>query len=225
MRRFVLLSLLPLLSAVLVFAGSERSFELVNRSAVEALPLIEPLLSPNGTMMLRPGKNILVVKDNKENLEKVGRFLATWDVALRRFRVQVTMILSTPGKPTDQVPEGLDRQVYDDLTKFLPNKSFKLLDTIKFSGTDGSTLESPAGRQYVIRFTLRADSTDENRVMLSPFELLRASGLGGMPDKMPFMSTGCVLFLGQPYVWSVGRDIGDSRSLLLVFLAGPEERK
>ncbi|WP_395822448.1 type II secretion system secretin GspD [Collimonas sp.] len=55
-------------------------FSLNYESATNILPVLRPLISPNNTINANPGNNTLVVTDYAENLQRLGKMIATLDV-------------------------------------------------------------------------------------------------------------------------------------------------
>jgi len=55
-------------------------FTLNYESAVNILPVLRPLISPNNTINANPGNNTLVVTDYAQNLQRLGKMIAALDV-------------------------------------------------------------------------------------------------------------------------------------------------
>jgi general secretion pathway protein D len=56
-------------------------FKLNFESANNLVPILRPLISPNNTINVNPGNNSLVITDYAENLQRLGKIIATMDVA------------------------------------------------------------------------------------------------------------------------------------------------
>jgi len=56
-------------------------FKLNFENANNLVPILRPLISPNNTINVNPGNNSLVITDYAENLQRMGRIIATMDVA------------------------------------------------------------------------------------------------------------------------------------------------
>jgi general secretion pathway protein D len=56
-------------------------FRLNFENANNLLPILRPLISPNNTINVNPGNNSLVITDYADNLKRLGRIIATLDVA------------------------------------------------------------------------------------------------------------------------------------------------
>lgn len=55
-------------------------FPLNYESALNILPVLRPLISPNNTINANPGNNTLIVTDYAENLQRLGKMIAAMDV-------------------------------------------------------------------------------------------------------------------------------------------------
>ena len=55
-------------------------FSLNYESAINILPVLRPLISPNNTINANPGNNTLVVTDYADNLRRLGKMIAALDV-------------------------------------------------------------------------------------------------------------------------------------------------
>ena len=56
-------------------------FQLNHENANNLVPVLRPLISPNNTINVNPGTNALVITDYSDNLQRLGRIIATLDVA------------------------------------------------------------------------------------------------------------------------------------------------
>ena len=56
-------------------------FRLQHENANNLIPVLRPLISPNNTLNVNPGSNALVITDYADNLQRLGRIIASLDVA------------------------------------------------------------------------------------------------------------------------------------------------
>ncbi len=56
-------------------------FKLNHESANQLITVLRPLISPNNTINVTPGSNALVITDYADNLQRLGRIIATLDVS------------------------------------------------------------------------------------------------------------------------------------------------
>ncbi|HEV7576778.1 MAG TPA: type II secretion system secretin GspD [Caldimonas sp.] len=55
-------------------------FRLNHENANNLVPVLRPLISPNNTINANPGNNTLVITDYADNLQRIGKIIATMDV-------------------------------------------------------------------------------------------------------------------------------------------------
>ena len=56
-------------------------FRLQHENANNLVPVLRPLISPNNTLNVNPGSNALVITDYADNLQRLGRIIASLDVS------------------------------------------------------------------------------------------------------------------------------------------------
>jgi general secretion pathway protein D len=56
-------------------------FRLQHENASQLVPVLRPLISPNNTINVNPGTNALVITDYADNLQRLGRIIASLDTA------------------------------------------------------------------------------------------------------------------------------------------------
>lgn len=223
MRRALVGTLVMLaLAAVAAGAVEERAFQMRYRSASDALAVVEPLLTAEGTVLLQPRANTLVVRDVPRALNKAALALAMWDQAPFTYRITVKLYLaSTAQRPgwtsTDPAPElGPD---FSDLFHFT---SYTVLDELAFVSQEGSSVEASAGERYTLRFKLRTQPGRPERVVLNPFELVRRHDAGTPPPSRPVVRSTVNLQIGQTVVLAAARSEQAGQVLLAVVKANRE---
>ena len=55
-------------------------FRLDHESALNLVPVLRPLISPNNTINVNPGSNALVITDYADNLRRLGRIITAMDM-------------------------------------------------------------------------------------------------------------------------------------------------
>ena len=75
MRRLNLLLLFALAVPALADGPVSRVFALRHQPAREAVAVVEPLLSPEGSVLVRPGDNSLTVLDDAATMARVAEAL------------------------------------------------------------------------------------------------------------------------------------------------------
>ena len=199
-----------------------KVFTLRYRRAEDALSLVRPLLTAQGSVILESKLNSITVRDSSAAVQRTERILATYDIPPRGVDVGVTLLKATaettPAADKLDVPEEI-RAIGDRVKRLLNFPDYARLDSIVVRGTEGDRVAYVVGADYRLEFLLDPTS-DEKSVRLKSlsFERLRKNG-SGKELRTEILRTTINLSVGQPYVLVVGRDETASGALVLVFSA------
>jgi hypothetical protein len=202
-----------------------RVFALKYRSADDALPLVRPLLSDAGSVMLEPRTNELTVRDTSASVERAAQAIAAYDIPLRGVDVAVTLLKATsdpkaaPSK-TD-VSEEI-RGIGERLKKLFNVTDFTRLDSVVVRGMEGQRVAYVIGASYHLQFVLDP-SRDGRRIQFRDLSLERVRREGGKETRGEILHTTINVNMGQPYILGVGKDESAQGALFLVFF--PEWRR
>jgi len=219
MRRLNLLLLFALAVPALADGPVSRVFALRHQPAREAVAVVEPLLSPEGSVLVRPGDNSLTVLDDAATMARVAEALGRYDVAPTSYRIRVRLLrASTRPSSADAVkvdlpglPSGL-----------LPYTSYHEVGSFETVTTEGGFVSASAGEPYVVSFGVRKAPGDAERVQLSRFELGRREGqstLPGVENVRPLLRSSISLLVGQTFVMVATQSEASGEALLLVVVA------
>jgi hypothetical protein len=212
--------------AVAAEAREIRLFSIKYRPVREVAALVEPLLSPEGSITIQPQFNLLTVQDTPEAIARVGKLLAAWDVPPSTYKVRISVLLGT-ALPPGQTADRNDSAVGGELLKVFHFSSYREIETVQVTATDGAAVEANVGEPYHLRFTLRTVPGDPTRVQLSQLEISRRQQVvsGGGMALRPVLRTTVSLELGQTAVVGAARSEGASEGLVLVMGATQEPTK
>lgn len=247
MRRvaFALLLLVVPLAAVAA-QQTVREFTLKHRPASQAVAIVAPLLSPQGSVVLQPRLNTLVVRDTEEAVDRVAAFLAQWDTGPVTYRIEIRLLLASNTRPTppsggphfsapaaDAVREARTpttggphfHSVEDDLRNFFHYNFFTDLDRLRVDAAEGSMVEALAAGQYFVRFRLVPQPGFPDRVQLAGLELLRGPGGAVAAVGPPVLRTTVSLRVGQTSIIGAAPSENAERALVLVLTALRPEPK
>ncbi|MGC8916414.1 MAG: secretin N-terminal domain-containing protein [Thermoanaerobaculum sp.] len=201
-----------------------RVFQLRFKPAREAAAVVEPLLSPEGSLLIQPKANTLTVRDTPAVQKQVAEALAAFDVPPEAFRIRLRLILASTAPPTPGAAAPLIEGVGRELAEVFRFTSYQELDTLVLAATDGATVEAQAGGRYLVRFVVRGASRDRDRVQLSGFELYRKTRSADGSDALHLiLRTTLSLRLQQTAVVGAARSESAKEALVLVFWAEREE--
>ena len=117
-----------------------RVFQLHFRPAREAAVLVEPLLSPGGSVLLQPSLNSITVRDTPEVLRRVAEALASWDVAPISYKVRVRVLLASTDSPPPGKAAPLISGIGAELTKLFHFTDYQEVATLHVTASEGSAV-------------------------------------------------------------------------------------
>ncbi len=145
-----------------------RAYEVRHRSLRDAAEIVESVLSPEGTLTLKPRLRTLVVQDRAEVLDRVGDLLLGFDLPPRNVEVTFSLLLGTDRRAAEpdgeRSPEPLSREVRgvtETLGDFTKWTSYRLLGSRSATGSEGTEVEALLSDEYRVRFEV--ESYDEAR--------------------------------------------------------------
>jgi hypothetical protein len=220
--------------AVLAFAAGSalgadqelRVYQLHFRQARDAAVLVEPLLSPGGSVLLQPSLNAITVRDNPQVLRQVADALAGWDVAPASYRLRVRVLLASTEPQPPGKPAPLISGIGAELKELFHFTSYQEVATVQVTASDGSAVEMAAGERYHLGFTVRGLAQDPERVQLAQLQLARRDRSSENAEVLrPLMRATVTLLLKQPSVLGGARAENANQALFLVLWAEREEKR
>lgn len=224
--RLALVAAVALTAAAFCVAGPDevRVFQVRFRPVGDAPGLVEPLLSPGGSILLHPNLKTLTVRDERAVLDKVAKALDAWDLPPAAYRVRLRVLLASTASPTPGSPAPVVPGLGVDLARLFRYSSFEEVDSLVVTAAEGSPVEAAVGDRYNVRFTLRAGRLDPERLVLSQLEFSRRQkGETGAEVLEPLLRSTVSLKLGQTAVVGAARSESATRALLLVLWAQRED--
>jgi len=216
-----------LVLAVVVSAAAaefdERVFHLRHRPAREAAAMVEPMLSPSGSVLLQPGSNTIAVRDHPEVVQRIADALAAWDTFQQAYRVRVRLLMAStaplqPGQRAARL-EGFGAE----LTGLFRWSGFEEIDAFEVQAREGVSVESKAAQGYTLRFTLRTVLGEPQRVQLAPCEITRLEGQEhGIGVQRRLHRSNLNLQLGQMFILVTARS-EEAKKALVVILGADRE--
>lgn len=191
-------------------------YTLRHQTAGDALGLVQPLLSPRGTVELRPGANTLVLRDTAQAISRILPVLVGFDHPSRPIDVELWMVrasgqsvISPPVPPKQSnVPADLLRA----LAEHLPYEQYGLLGSSKVRGAEGEKMTFQVGGNYAVRFRL-GTVVAEQRLRLNDFEVILQPDNG---DPVPLLKSQLNLWLGRSMVFALSPGEGSNTALMVV---------
>lgn len=196
-------------------AGAVRLmvFSLERQTVFEALTVVRPLLSVQGSVELDPNHNTISVRDNLAALSRVATAIRAFDRESLPVRIDVSLILAETAKISPIRPAtGIAPDLLARLRQLLRFENFSLLAQSQISSFEGEAVVYDMAQGYRLNFELGSVG-DGKRIRLSGFRMVRA--LPGQPEHELVRS---VVNLGrdQPLILGLTRDEASDRALMLV---------
>ncbi len=217
------------LSVLAAPASAEKQVQVFTihfHSKAEAWQVVEPLLSPDGSITLQRDSNSISVQDDVAVLQRIAAALAEWDVAPPNYVIRVRMLIGTTTPPTSGKAAPLISGIGQDLQKVFHFTSYREVDTLQVTAADGGGVEASLGGRYHIRFTVRGVPQDDRRIQLVGLELSRkmnGGGQGGGEVLRSILKSNVSLGIGQTFVLGAARSEDANQGLVLVLWAQRED--
>ncbi|MEO8197846.1 MAG: hypothetical protein ABI689_14110 [Thermoanaerobaculia bacterium] len=196
-------------------AGTVRLmvFSLERRTVFDALTVVRPLLSVQGSVDLDPNRGTISVRDNLAALSRVATAIRAFDRASLPVRIDVSLILAETAKISPIRPDtGIAPDLLARLRQLLRFENFSLLAQSQIASFEGEAVVYDMAQGYRLNFELGSVG-DGKRIRLSEFRMVRA--LPGKPEHELVRSV-VNLGLDQPLILGLTRDEASDRALMLV---------
>jgi len=194
--------------------GELLVYTLRHQTAGDALGLVQPLLSPRGTVELRPAANTLVLRDSAVALARIVPVLVAFDHPSRPIDVELWMVRGSGKSGSSAQPSrsNVPPDLLRALSEHLPYEQYGLLGSSKVRGAEGEKVTFQVAGNYAVRFRLGTVVADQ-RLRLNNFEVLL------MPDggeAVPLLRSQLNLWLGRSMVFALSPGEGSSTALMVV---------
>lgn len=220
------LALVLLFAAVSVCADQPtdvRVIQLRHHMARDAAAMVEALLSSEGSVLIHPGRNTITVRDRPAITRQIAERLAAWDVEPHPFRVRVRLIMASSAPAGDDQPKARLEGFGAELTGLFRWGGFEDIDSYHVRVREGVEVETRAGGNFTVRFTLRTVPGEPERVQLAPCEVSRTVGHEhGVGLRRTLLRSAVNLQLGQTGILIASRS-EEAQKALIVILAVDRE--
>lgn len=191
-----------------------HAYTLRYQQAVEAIPLIQPLLSVRGTLELQPGGNTLVIRDTAAALSRIVPVLQGFDHPAQPLKVEILIVRASraavgPQAYRSDLPEGLTRR----LRELLPYDTYEMQAQAQLGSQEGQAVAYQLGDDYLVSFRL-GTLLEAKRIRLANFEVNRRTGKS--KSTVPLVRTSLNLCLDQTMSLGLARSEGSRDALIIV---------
>ena len=209
-----------------------RAYEVRYRPLVDVAELIDPLLSEDGTMTLRPRLKTLVVEDRVSVLDRVGALLESYDLPPRNVEVTFSLFLGTDRRDEqrERVSGGTGlssdvRGVLETLSDVTKWSSYDPLGSRSVTGAEGDEVVAILSEDYRVVFAV--ESVHEGHGVIK-FKQLTLQQLRREEDGTTVIddlyTASLAVSTGKLTVVGAARDPSSKRALFITFQARPKPR-
>lgn len=188
-------------------------FSLQRKRVFDALGVVRPLLSEQGSVELDPAHNTISVRDSLSALSRVATAIREFDRESRPVRIDVQLIRAETAKIS---PVPLDVGIAPDLLgrlrQLMRFETFTLLAHSQIASREGEEVVYEMAQGYRLNFELGSIAAGKG-IRLAGFRMVRV--LPGEPEN-ELVRTVVHLGLDQPLILGLTRDEAADRALLLV---------
>jgi type II/III secretion system protein len=199
-----------------------RAFVVQHRPLADAADVVQPILSPDGSVKLQPRLRTLVVEDRSDVLTRVAALLQSFDLPPRSVEVTLSLFLGTSQERAGQAvgAPSISREVrgvLETLGDFTKWTSYEALGSRSILAVEGAgPVVADLSDDYRAVFTVDAVQHDQRSVTIKRFSLQRRRvDAQGHETREDLYTTGMVLPLERLQTVGAASDPGSKRALFL----------
>lgn len=213
----LLLALVAALPALPQASGEEIvvwAYTFKYQRSGEAVPLVYPLLSPQGTIEFQRAGNTLVVHDTQAAINRIMPVLRSFDHPARSLRLDVVVVRASrapavsPQVQRSDLPDWLTKRLHD----LLKYDIFDVQAQAQLAGLEGQRVEYELGPEYKVGFRFGTLLQDQ-RLKLANFRIARR--VEGRPEANLLQST-LTIGLDQTISFGLAKSEASREALMLV---------
>jgi hypothetical protein len=182
---------------------------LEHQSASEAMALVHPQLSPEGTVERR-GEDGLVVRDRRPQIEAIRRLLDEFDHPARRLRLEIQVVEASAGAGATVAGPALPEELSRRLRELLRYERFTVLGAARIEAMEREEVTYRLGGDYRVSF--RIGAMLQRSLKLHGFQVGRVAD----PEQRPLLHTDLALTTDKPMVLGLAPSESSDRALMIV---------
>ena len=217
----ILIILLPLLLSIGLDRekSKSRTFNLQHRELSEITGKIKPLLSPQGTILIRPQARQIVVNDWARNLDAIAKLIEQLDIPPREINLDIYFIDASRGAGKEKISFRI-KEMAARLGSFLNYDHYQLIDSHRIKAKEGDTITISLGEQYIISFYTQLTDGAEGVIKLKNFRLFKRKRLATGRYRLKKLLVAAVnLIDGCPSIIGASSSEESNRALIMALTA------
>lgn len=212
-------------------ALTARAFEIHHRSLSDAADLVGELLSPAGSLTLKPRLDTLLVEDRPDVIERVADLIESFDIPPRQVDVTLSLFLgsreSNDGDPERPAPAREYprevRGIIDTLSDVTRWTSYEPLGSRSVRGVEGQEVTADVSSDYRVAFTVGDVDESRDKIKFERFSLLRVIREPGHAERLEEKYRAAIVVdTGRLTLLVAARAPDSERALFLALQAEPE---
>jgi len=181
------------------------------KDPLEALPLIQPLLSQKGTVELQPGGKTIVVRDTLAALNRIVPALRAFDRPPQELRIEVMIVRADSRPHPSPGASALPAWLEERLRGLLRWDYYTLIARSALDTREHQGVTHEIGNQYGLSFR-PGNLMVGDRLRLHDFKIWRV----GQEKSEPLIEATLNLWLGKPKVLGLANSESSDRALMVV---------
>jgi len=205
---------------------SARVFEVHYRPLADAAELVDPLLSAEGTLTLRPRLSALVIQDHRSVLDRAAAALASFDLPPRAVEVTFSLFLGSdrsdrrPGAGPELTREV--RGVLETLSDFTRWNTYEPLGSRSVQGVRGERVVTDLSDDYRVVFVIDSVHQTQGTTRFERLQLQQVRrDAEGQERVRDLYTMGAVVPPNKLYVVGAAIDPDSKRALFLTLQTRP----
>lgn len=190
-----------------------HAFTLRHRPATDAIQLVFPLLSKQGTVELQPATNTLVIRDTPAALSRIIPALRGYDHPSRPLSLEIYIVRAFRSPVSPPLGSDLPEPLTKRLKALLPYDVYQVQAQARLTSREGEAVTYALGGEYEVGFRL-GTIVEGQRVRLSNFRILRRTE--ERRKGTPLIHTNLILPLEQTTSFGLARTEESHEALMVV---------
>lgn len=194
-----------------------RAFRIQFRPVEHVVPVVNSLLSREGSLTLQPGLRTIIVQDHEANLRQVEMAIQDLDVPPPAVEISAKLILATKKEKAGPISEEIKNMA--GMGDVLRYNQYSLLDSGTIESQEGERCTLRLARNYQLRFVADVIQEGVGIIRLKDFQLRRrVPGKSKEETFTPLLTVTVNLRNEETVVLGASRFEESEQALLIVLL-------
>lgn len=179
-----------------------------HREAADAVPLVRPLLSPRGSMLVKADGKTLVVRDTLGGLARAASMLRSLDRPVIPLELEVMLVRAERSAISPPAPSTIPEALASELSTILPYDTYTQVARAELDSREGEEVTYEVGAGYALRF--RLGRYESGGVKLHDFRVYREG------RERPMVHANLLLTINETYSLGLSKSESSPTALMVV---------